>query len=346
MAEQAFYIEKMNKVRLAVGIPAHNEEKNVGKLLQNLLEQPLDEGVVLEKIIVVTSGCTDRTEEIVEAFAHKDRRVRHFSEAERRGKISAVNLILGESRGSDVLLMLSADNLPAKGSIQEILKPFLVSLRKCEGKIGEKSEEGEEGEESGGKQSEVSGGGEDDRSKSVGSVGCVSGRPVPVNDPRTFFGFASHLLWGLHHRISQREAKLTGEFFAMRVGIVEELPAVVNDDLYIEYAVKQRGYALVYAEKAVSFMRGPETLGDFLRQRVRVHVGHMQIAAMTGYKPKTASIYENIRHLKDFFTLRRMHFIAGAVLLEAFARILAFFHFKFRKIPLTWEHAKTTKIVQ
>ena len=345
MAEQAFYIDKMNKVRLAVGIPAHNEEKNIGKLLQNLLEQPLDEGVVLEKIIVVTSGCTDRTEEIVEAFARKDRRVRHFSEAERRGKISAVNLILRESRGSDVLLMLSADNLPAKGSIKEILKPFLVSLRKCEGKIGEKSEEGgegKEGEESGGDRSEVVDGGRDGRER----VGCVSGRPVPVNDPRTFFGFASHLLWGLHHRISQREAKLTGEFFAMRVGIVEELPAVVNDDLYIEYAVKQRGYALVYAEKAVSFMRGPETLGDFLRQRVRVHVGHMQIAAMTGYKPKTASIYENIRHLKDFFTLRRIHFIAGAVLLEAFARILAFFHFKFRKIPLTWEHAKTTKIVQ
>jgi len=342
VAEQAFYIDKMNKVRLAVGIPAHNEEKNIGKLLQNLLEQPLDEGVVLEKIIVVTSGCTDRTEEIVEAFARKDRRVRHFSEAERRGKISAVNLILRESRGSDVLLMLSADNLPAKGSIQEILKPFLGSLRKCEGKIGEKSEKGKEGEESGGKRSEVVGGGVDGRER----VGCVSGRPVPVNDPRTFFGFASHLLWGLHHRISQREAKLTGEFFAMRVGIVEELPAVVNDDLYIEYAVKRRGYALVYAEKAVSFMRGPETLGDFLRQRVRVHVGHMQIAAMTGYKPKTASIYENIRHLKDFFTLRRIHFIAGAVLLEAFARILAFFHFKFRKIPLTWEHAKTTKIVQ
>ncbi len=268
--------------------------------------------------------------------------MKHFSEAERRGKISAVNLILRESRGSDVLLMLSADNLPAKGSIQEILKPFLGSLRKCEGKIGEKSEEGKESKVSGGKQSEVVGRGVDGRER----VGCVSGRPVPVNDPRTFFGFASHLLWGLHHRISQREAKLTGEFFAMRVGIVEELPAVVNDDLYIEYAVKRRGYALVYAEKAVSFMRGPETLGDFLRQRVRVHVGHMQIAAMTGYKPKTASIYENIRHLKDFFTLRRMHFIAGAVLLEAFARILAFFHFKFRKIPLTWEHAKTTKIVQ
>ena len=344
MAEQAFYIEKMNKVRLAVGIPAHNEEKNMGKLLQNLLEQPLDEGIVLEKIIVVTSGCTDRTEEIVEAFARKDRRVRHFSETERRGKISAVNLILRESRGSDVLLMLSADNLPANGSIQEILKPFLQhgSLRKCEGKISEKSEEGKEGEVSGGKRSEVVDGGRDGRER----VGCVSGHPVPVNDPCTFFGFASHLLWGLHHRISQREAKLTGEFFAMRVGIVEELPAVVNDDLYIEYAVKRRGYALVYAEKAVSFMRGPETLGDFLRQRVRVHVGHLQIAAMTGYKPKTASIYENIRHLKDFFTLRRMHFIAGAVLLQAFARILAFFHFKFRKIPLTWEHAKTTKIVQ
>ena len=33
-------------------------------------------------------------------------------------------------------------------------------------------------------------------------VGMTSSRPVPVNDPKKFMGFAAHMLWGLHHRIN------------------------------------------------------------------------------------------------------------------------------------------------
>ena len=52
---------------LSIGIMAYNEEANIGRLLQSLLNQILTHGY-LSEIIVVASGCTDRTEDIVRHY--------------------------------------------------------------------------------------------------------------------------------------------------------------------------------------------------------------------------------------------------------------------------------------
>lgn len=46
---------------LSVGIMAYNEEANIGRLLGSVLGQRFTHGY-LKEIIVVASGCTDRTE--------------------------------------------------------------------------------------------------------------------------------------------------------------------------------------------------------------------------------------------------------------------------------------------
>ncbi len=51
-------------IRCSVGITAYNEEANIGRLLQALLDQQLST-VAISQIVVVASACTDRTEEIV-----------------------------------------------------------------------------------------------------------------------------------------------------------------------------------------------------------------------------------------------------------------------------------------
>lgn len=335
--------ERTAKVRLSVGIPAHNEERNIGSLLRNVLGQRLSDCVELDSVIVVVSGCTDRTAEIVEEIASEDTRVRLIREEKRRGKASAVNLILKESRGCDILVMLSADNIPTAGSIEEIIKPFLHESSLHESKpFLHKSFLHKSGECAEHRNCDC------EVVRRIGwRIGCVSGRPLPVNDNRTLFGFASHLLWNLHHLISMRYPKLTGEFYAMRVGIVDRLPTnIVNDDLYIEYAMRRKGYAIVYADKAKSLMRGPETLGDFIRQRVRVHIGHYQIAGMTGYRPKTTSISDTIRHLIALTSFHNMHFIAASAFFEMIARIVAFFKFHSGRIPVMWMPVETTKTLQ
>ena len=83
----------MLMIPCTIGITAHNEEANIGKLLQRILDQKL---VTVEprEIIVVASGCTDNTEAIVRQFEQQDARVRLLSQEKREGKASAINLIL------------------------------------------------------------------------------------------------------------------------------------------------------------------------------------------------------------------------------------------------------------
>ncbi|ALC82621.1 MULTISPECIES: glycosyltransferase family 2 protein [Bacillus] len=55
------------KPRIAVFIPAHNEEKSIEDCLQGLYDQSLPKGVDLD-VYVIADNCTDRTEELAKAF--------------------------------------------------------------------------------------------------------------------------------------------------------------------------------------------------------------------------------------------------------------------------------------
>ena len=106
----------------SVGIMAFNEEANVGYLLEALGRQKLP-GFTLLEVIVVASGCTDRTEAIVRESAASDPRIRLIVQERREGKASAVNLFLAEARG-ELLVLESADTLPRRDTLQRLLEPF------------------------------------------------------------------------------------------------------------------------------------------------------------------------------------------------------------------------------
>jgi glycosyltransferase involved in cell wall biosynthesis len=106
----------------SVGIMAYNEEANIGDAIESILEQRLSSGQITE-LIVVASGCEDRTTEIVAELASHDPRVRLISQERREGKASAINLFIGEAR-SPVLIMVSGDVLVKQGTIESLLAHF------------------------------------------------------------------------------------------------------------------------------------------------------------------------------------------------------------------------------
>ena len=110
----------MNKI--SIGVCAYNEEKNIGKLLKVLLSQKLENNKIKE-IIVVSSGSTDRTNEIVKKFMKKDKRIKLIEQKERRGKASAVNLVIKNVTGN-IIVLESADTLPGKNTVDELVRPF------------------------------------------------------------------------------------------------------------------------------------------------------------------------------------------------------------------------------
>ena len=78
------------KINCSIGIIVYNEAANIGKLLNALLTQQLEQ-VVIEDIFVVSSACTDDTDDIVRKYCEKNPKIKLITEPERRGKSSAIN---------------------------------------------------------------------------------------------------------------------------------------------------------------------------------------------------------------------------------------------------------------
>ena len=106
----------------SLGITAHNEEANIGKLLQRVLDQRF-ELVALREIIVVISGCTDNTEAVVQSFLARDPRIKLLVQEKREGKASAINLFM-QHASEKVLVLCSADLLPAGEAIEQLVAPL------------------------------------------------------------------------------------------------------------------------------------------------------------------------------------------------------------------------------
>ena len=102
---------------------AYNEEAMIGSLLKAILQQRYCHGR-LHEILVVASGCTDNTEKVVRRYMQKDNRIKLLIQPEREGKASAINLFLAKASG-EILILESADTVPAEGTLEKLIAPFL-----------------------------------------------------------------------------------------------------------------------------------------------------------------------------------------------------------------------------
>ncbi len=106
----------------SVGITAHNEAKNIGKLLDAMLAQELEQ-VEISEIIVVASGCTDDTCDIVRGYEQRDPRVKLLEQVNREGKTSAINLFL-QNASQDICVVESGDTIPGQTTLENLVKLF------------------------------------------------------------------------------------------------------------------------------------------------------------------------------------------------------------------------------
>src|SRR5215216_1693563 len=107
-------------VGCSVGIMAYNEEANIADAIGAILHQKLSSSHIAE-LIVVASGCEDRTVPIVSEIVSQEPRVRLIEQERREGKASAINLFIGAAT-SPVLLMVSADVLLEEGTLDALLR--------------------------------------------------------------------------------------------------------------------------------------------------------------------------------------------------------------------------------
>jgi len=115
-------VNQTDKMRCSVGITAHNEEANIGRLLEAMLNQSLDH-VEISEIIVVASGCTDNTCDIVREFEARDPRIKLLTQDQREGKVSAVNVFLKHAQ-QEICVLESGDTLPGEDSVENLVRMF------------------------------------------------------------------------------------------------------------------------------------------------------------------------------------------------------------------------------
>jgi hypothetical protein len=101
---------------------AYNEEANIAEALDSVFRQDLT-GKRIKEVIVVASGCDDRTVEVVADIATREPRVRLIEQARREGKASAVNLFIGAAK-CPVLILVSADVKVEEGAFDVLLRHF------------------------------------------------------------------------------------------------------------------------------------------------------------------------------------------------------------------------------
>ena len=292
----------MSLSRIMIGVCAYNEENNIAHLLQNLIS---DQRIPKEsKILVVCSGCTDRTPQIVASFQNKDSRIEPLIESVRKGKSSALNEIFRVARAeADLLILVNADALPEKGSINRLVSKFTTR-----------------------------------------DVGAVFAQPVPLKDCDSPCYGITRLIWRLHHIISMLdEPKLSGELCALRTAYLQEIPEnTATDEPYIEGAIQRQHKETLYAPEALVYIRCPTNVVDIIKQRKRIWIGHMQLQNATGYKVSTSSFRNMFRAIFKLKRNETIYVLPGG-LLEIVAYLEARVVFSKGTIPFAWEPIKSTK---
>ena len=112
------------RVGCSIGIMAYNEEANIARTIEAVLQQ-VGPSICIEEVVVVASGCTDRTVPMVAALAIREPRIRLYVQAQREGKASAINLFLKETT-SEVAVLVGADVIPEAFALEHLCRPFLT----------------------------------------------------------------------------------------------------------------------------------------------------------------------------------------------------------------------------
>lgn len=304
-------------MKVSVGICAYNEEENIGNLLSNLQNQQVPKPFKIIEIIVVSSGSTDKTDEIVQKMAKKDARIKLIVERERKGKAHALNLLLKNAKG-DILVVVSADTEPKKDALTRLLKAI------------------------------------------KNNVGGACAKTVPHYKNPTVLNVSYSFLWKVHNRMLLNEtingalSHLGGDMWAIRKGIVTEIPSnIINDDAFIGITIRRKGWKIVFVPEAEVFIKAPHTPLEYINQRERILIGHKQIEKTTGTPPTTIGALAfkktsySMKILVEELKMQKIKDlikICVGIFLEMVSNILALINLKKTSDYLIWKQIRGTKV--
>ena len=119
-------------------------------------------------------------------------------------------------------------------------------------------------------------------------VGITGGHPIPTNDKSDKIGFAVCMMWAMHHELAMIYPKI-GEIIAFKDIGTRLSTDMQSDEDILRMKIEEAGLKCVYVPDCILLNRGPETLGDFMKQRIRVNVGECTMKKKYNYDIPTWS---------------------------------------------------------
>jgi len=286
---------------MVIGICAYNEENNIGRLLRNLVSgQNLGENC---KILVICSGCNDRTPQIVRKFQESDARIELVIENLRRGKANALNKIFKMGDRTEFTILINADALPGKGSVNKLVTK-LTDLH-------------------------------------VGAA-FAQPVPFE-NSRRVCHEIARLVWHLHHIISQSGTPKLSGELCAIRSAYVQEIPEnAATDEPYLERAIRKQHKEILYVPETLVYVRCPTNVVDLIKQRKRIWIGHIQLQETTGYKVSTSSLKTILRAASSLKPSEIPYLLLGG-LIEMISYLQARAAFSKGTVPFAWEPIRSTK---
>lgn len=221
-------------------IPAHNEEKVIGKTLEAMmkLNYPRDK----LNIIVINDGSTDKTGEITDKYSNLDSRIKlhNVTKGEGgRGKSRVLNIGVKQT-DSEIIAIYDADNTPEENALRYLVVQLLTHKE----------------------------------------LGAAIGKFRTVNKNRNLLtkfinietlSFQSMLQagrWEMHGI-----ATLPGTNLVIWSWLIDRLNGwdeeALTEDSELSIRIYKEGYKIKYVPYAITYEQEPEKLNVWLRQRVR-----------------------------------------------------------------------------
>jgi cellulose synthase/poly-beta-1,6-N-acetylglucosamine synthase-like glycosyltransferase len=279
---------------VSILIPAHNEERVIGRLLQRMAEVTYPKEKT--QIIVIDDASTDNTGEIAERYSKLNERMEVIHRNKKqggRGKASALNAGLKLVHG-EIILCFDADYYPQADIVEKLTKEFV--------------------------------------NPEVGAVqGRITVLNEPQNVVTRLVTLERIGGYGVDQEARDRLGLITqfgGTVGGIRHSLLESLggwdESILAEDTDLTFRVYLAGYKVCYVSDAECYEEAVESWRDYWKQRYRWARGHMQCASRHLFNVLKSNKL-TLREKVDGILLLNTYFIPVLVLLSWIVGVPLFF---------------------
>ncbi|MBX8636462.1 MAG: glycosyltransferase family 2 protein [Thermoplasmata archaeon] len=240
-------------ISFTLGICSTDETCNLEKLISVTDSEMMPQGISITDVVIAVSGGSSDTAAIAMNSAMRFQRT-VIIEENRSGKANAINSIISNMRGNN-LLLINGDALPEAGSIASLMEDLVIS---------------------------------------GSAMMCAQPVPAasdcnPVAGSLVKFLWALHNSTMETLEKCGERMHLTDEMMAISRKHIMRLPdGTVNDGALMSTRTQVNGGAVSFSRRSFVRVSVPVRMRDIISQRRRIMFGHLQVKELIGVLPGTA----------------------------------------------------------